>query len=248
MKELVSFDDYELISDLLVPLGRNASLRMCIRIGNKNKNDEKIPMESEYMYRTNKYVNMESVITVKRKFFPYMAIECKDYGNPESEKETIKITHYDILGFQDKINEVDRQIEKTFIYDPKLGKVTIAHDKFHIVSIPNGNKLEFDPILIKRPDGSGDDIGILLTINDKIQIDMPIRTWKAVVYYVRTSDFYGWAAAVVSGYTQNNIGRHVQDLSSISRNPTTHDEYNEEVGFKNTKPLNKEEQKKSFFD
>lgn len=248
MKDLVSFDDYELISDLLVPLGKNASLRMCVRVGNANKNNEKVPMEAEYMYRTNKYVNKDKVITVKRKFFPYMAIEYKDKELSNSEKETIKITHYDILGFRKKINEVDELVDKVFIYDSKKGSVRMVREnKFRIVSMPSGNKLEFTPFITKHPNGSAD-LGVLMVINDKSLVEIYLKTWKAFVYYVQTTDLYGWAAAVVSGFTNARIGNNVQDLSTISRDPTVYDEFNEEVGFKNTKPLSKEEKRKSFFD
>lgn len=245
MKEAIYFDDYETISDLLLFLGSGCSLRMCVTIGSKSKDNEKVSLSTEYQYRTNKYINKDSLISVKRQFFPYLSIEYKDQGEILG-KGTIMITHYDILGFRDKTLEVDRLLENCFAIKNK--KLIITADKnFNVISRPSNNIILFSPTIIIYPDQSQSP-GIRMIMNDRIYVDMSIKKWKAFLYYIQTADLYGWAASIISGYTQNSIGKNIQDMTNISKDPTINDEFSDDVGFKNTKPISKEEKRKSFFD
>lgn len=245
MKDAIYFDDYETISDLLLFLGSGCSLRMCVTIGGKTKDNVKVNLSTEYQYRTNKYIDRDKLISVKRRFFPYLAIEYKDQGEILG-KGMIKITHYDILGFRDKISEVDRLLENCFAI--KNGKLIITANKnFKITSRPSDGTISFSPTIIIYQDESQTP-GIRMVINDRIYTDFSIKVWKAFMYYIHTADLYGWAAAIVSGYTQNTIGSNVQDMTNISKDPTLGDEFNDEIGFKNTKPISKDEKRKSFFD
>ena len=78
MKEALIFDDYEVISDTILSLGYGCVLKMNVQLTNKSKDNERSSMIQEYRYRTNKYVNKDMVVSVKRRFFPYLSIEYKD--------------------------------------------------------------------------------------------------------------------------------------------------------------------------
>lgn len=245
MKDAIYFDDYETISDLLIALGQGCSLKMCVNLGMKNKENERQSAINEYLYRTNKYNNKDKVISVKRKFFPYLSIEYKDSGEILG-KGTIRITHYDILGFRNKVMVADTILEKAFAIKGK--KLIIkSGENYDVTTIVGDHKIVFSPVVIQNQDQTVS-MGIRLVLNNYSFVDVPDRTWKAFVYYILTADLYGWAASIVSGYTQDTIGKCMTDMRNISKDPTIYDTFNEDVGFKNTKPITKEEKKKSFFD
>ncbi len=244
-KELITFDDYETISDTLLYLGPGCNLKMNVTIGGKSKDNEKVPLSTEYQYRTNKYINKDKVISVKRKFFPYLAIEYKDQSEILG-KGTIRITHYEILGFQEKVNNLDRIIMEPFaIRGEKL--FIITSKAYNISCYLNDNIIIFSPTIIAYQDNTKNP-GVRMEINQRISVDLPIKTWKALVYHINKCDLYGWAASIISGYTQNDIGMNMQDMSKLSKDPTLGEDFPEETGFRNTKPITKEEKRKSFFD
>jgi hypothetical protein len=243
VKPAIIFDDYETISDLLLNLGQGFSLRMCVNLGDKNKENEKQPISNEYLYRTNKYVNKDKVVSVKRKFFPYIAIEYKD----ESElfgKGMAKITHYDILGFRSKVLLVDTKLEGTFAIKNKKIFIPSEHN-FSIQSMLSDHLITFRPTIVSYQDATASP-GVRLEMNDKLYVDIQIKTWKAFVYYIVTADLYGWAASIVSGYT--SVGDGLSDMRSISKDPTIGETIPDGIGFGKTKPLTQEEKRRSFFD
>lgn len=245
MKQAITFDDYETISDTLLNLGQGFTLKMCVNLGNKNKDSERQPMSAEYLYRTKKYVNKDMVVSVKRKFFPYLSIEYKD----DSEmlgKGMVQITHYTILGFRNVVQIVNSKLNQAFaIKNQKL--IIVSSNTFEEVSVLSNHAIKFKPIIISYQDQTST-TGVRLEINDNVFLDMTIEVWNAFLYYILTADLYGWAASIVSGYTSDSIGTGVSDMRSISKNPTLGEEIPDSTGFGKTKPLTKEEKRKSFFD
>lgn len=245
MKPAIIFHDYETISDTLLQLGQGAVLKMAVQLASKSKDNERTHMSQEYLYRTNKYVNKDKVVSVKRKFFPYLSIEYKD-DIEIMGKKSIQITHYDIIGFQRKVLEVDGMIENS--YAIKKGKIIIPADKnFEVKSMPSDSIITFGPSVLIDESGNTSP-GVRLGLNNRVFINMPIKTWKAFVYYIQTADLYGWAVGIVSGYTQDSIGTGINDMQKISRDPSINEEPDESFGFKRTKPVSKEEKRKNFFD
>lgn len=250
MKQAITFHDYETISDTLLQLGQGAVLKMTVQLVSKSKDNERVPMSQEYLYRSNKYVNKDKVVSVKRKFFPYLSIEYKD-DTEIMGKKSIQITHYDILGFQAKIIEVDALLENSYAIKrgKQSNKIIVPADKnFEVESRPSDSVVTFGPTVIVDENG-GTSPGVRLGLNHRLFINMPIRTWKAFTYYIKTADLYGWASSIVSGYTNDTIGTGINDMQRISKDPTFNEEPLEDsFGFKRTKPVNKEEKRKNFFD
>lgn len=243
----VYFEDYEIISDTLLPLGSSAFLKMNVRLTNTSKDNERLPMANEYLYRTNKYIDKAAVISVKRKFFPYLSIEFPDGVSDINGKGKIPISHYDILAFQSIVNDVDEELIGSF--GRKKDKIFLIREKvFHKeIVLSEHNAIRFEPTVITDRD---EDliVGVRMTMSGRFYVDIPIRTWKAFVYYIRTVDLYGWASTIVSGYTSNTVGHNVTDMQTISKNPTLQEEpVSEQFGFKSTKPISKEEKIKNFF-
>lgn len=239
MKDAIYFDDYDVISDTLLQLGYGCTLNMCVKIGSKSQQREKLPFHQEYLYRTTKYVNKDAVISTKRKFFPYLAIEWK--SNDVFGKDRITITHYDILGFREKVLEADRALLNCFaLKEQEL--IIPSNMNFQITSMPSDGVITFMPTVIEYDDGTKSP-GVMMDFSGKMYVNIPIKTWKAFVYYIMTVDLYGWAASIVSGYTNNMVGENVQDMRGNPRPQIMQDDemHERKVGFRGDK-------KKSFFD
>jgi len=245
VREAITFMDYESISDLLLFLGQGCSLKMNVNLGNSNKDKERSPMSNEYVYRSNKYINKNELVSVKRKFFPYLSLEYPDQTEI-LKKGQIMISAYDILGFQEKIKEVDMRLLSAFAV--KKNELIMVSDKnFEIISMPSNNIVSFSPTIIISPDMTKS-VGVKIQLNKRVVVDIADRTWKAFVYFIMTADLYGWGTNIVSGYVSNAIGKTSTDMSNISKNPHAGEEYPSEVVFKNSQPISNEEKRKSFFD
>lgn len=241
MRDAIYFDDYETISDIILPLGFGCTLNMNIRIGGGGNDQikEKLPFQSEYLYRNTKYSNRDISIAVKRKFFPYLSLEFKDDSDAFG-KGKVQITHYDILGFREKVLEVDRLLANCFaLKDDEL--IIPTNMNFQVISMPSDSTVLFMPTVIQYNDGTKSP-GVMMDLANRFIVNVPVRTWKAFVYYIMTADLYGWGASILSGYTEGIIGHNVQDMRSVPNQTTVQDvdPHVRYTGFKGDK--------KGFFD
>lgn len=252
------FHQYDKISDNLLFFGGNVYLKMIVDLSNKNSLGAKVPSLNEYKVPSDKYTNTEYIISAKRKFKYYLVIE---YPNPEPDSgiktKSIPIYTYSILGLLDKMKEFDKTIEKAFAY--KKDKLILLSDNVcSVQSYPSyNNVIEFThDIYYRGIDHDIPDIGVKMILNNEYDIVFPANTtWKSFLYLIKTSDLYGWASSLVSGYMSNMTGQNVIDISSgevSSYDRHKPSEVDKEVktntSIKRTKPITEKEKKRSFFD
>lgn len=249
MNPLEYLNIYESIDDFICYIGVGFRLYHKTKFGLSNKNNDKIPFYNEYLYRTTKYSNVNSIISVKRKFQSYLVIEYDDDENIISRKTTIRITDADILPLQKIMSQIDDRkdyvyIKKSKAYTPKDKEINFSY-------------ITTDGVIIKFYLGTYEDINdnkikpcIILSINNKAT-NINDSNWNTFFYNIKSVRLHELGAIVTSSVTSELIGSNVQDLSKlpISKDRSLYEkEKNNDAVFNGYKPVSKDEKRKSFFD
>ena len=205
MRNAIYFE-YEKISDSIMWFGNKTCLKFNVNLGKKDRNGNKIPFFAEYRYKSNKYRNTNTLITMKRDIRSFLTIEYPD-PSPSSGRlyNSVFIDHSGILGLRDQINKFDKVL--TSAYAERKGELVIIADKRNYVkSIPfKNNTIEFMSDIYTSMDKVGNrinEIGIRVILNGEYDFIIPIHVWKTFVYYINTCDFYGWALGCINSIFQ----------------------------------------------
>ena len=250
------FLEYNKITDNLSYFGNGVYLKMIVDLDNKNSTGGKVPAIAEYRIPSNKYNNTDFIITAKRKFKYYLAIE---YPNPYEDSEikvkSIPIYTYSIYGLLEKMKEFDKEINKAFAI--KKNKLVLLSDSITSVkSYPSyDNIIEFtQDIYYRGVDKDIPDLGVKMILNNEYEITFPAKTvWKSFLYLIDKSDLYGWASTMVSGYSARITGSNIVELdvtpnTDIHKPKDANNDIKSDTKIKKTKPISDSEKKRSFFD
>lgn len=134
MQQAVMFNEYDKITDDLCMLSNGYILRFNVSLGSKAKDNKKIPFHNEYRYNSNKYINHNSLITVRRKFDYYMSIE--NYN--KDIKDYIMIRAQDMIFLKNSL-----YIASRWFTDPKFN---------NLFALDNGKLIrmgQVDPVIIR---------------------------------------------------------------------------------------------------
>ena len=251
------FFNYERLSDTILQFGNGVTLKLIVELGNKDKNGNKIPSIEEYEYPSNKYINTSSLISMKRKFKAYLSMEYPAQDGSTIGNKFLYIRDYSVMGLLSKMKEFDSKIEKGFAY--KRNKLILLSDSLTpVISYPTDNsKIEFvQDIFYAGPDKDIPKLGVRIGLNDEYYFTIPALTiWKSFLYYIDKCDLYEWGSVLLSSYTTHVMGKNINSIGdtnyrpnrNISENPdNVSDEYG--AGISHSKPLNKNESIKGFFD
>lgn len=251
------FFNYERLSDVLLQFGSGVTLKLIVELGNKDKNGNKISPIEEYEYPSNKYLNVSKLISMKRKFKSYLVIEYPSQDNTTIGNKFVYIRDYSIMGLLSKMKEFDNNIEKGFAY--KRNKLILLSDSITpVISYPTDNsRIEFiQDIYYTGPDKDIPKLGVQIGLNEEYYFTIPALTiWKSFLYYIDKCDLYEWGSVLLSSYTNRVIGNNINSIGennyrpnrNITENP---DDISDELGagISHSKPLNKNESIKGFFD
>ena len=250
------FFNYERMSDTLLQFGSGVTLKLIVELGNKDKNGNKISPIEEYEYPSNKYLNTSRLISMKRKFRAYLAIDYPSQDNSTIGNKLLYIRDYSVMGLLSKMKEFDSNIEKGFAL--KKNKLILLSDSITpVVSYPTDNsKIEFvQDIYFAGPDKDIPKLGVRIGLNEEYYFTIPALTvWKSFLYYIDKCDLYEWGSILLSSYTTRVIGNKVSSVDgignfnrNISENP---DNISDDLGagINRSKPLNKKDSIKGFFD
>lgn len=262
MKPAIVFE-YDKMSDTLLNFGNSAYLKLIVSLSSKTQDGQKRNPIEQYRYPSNKYVNTSHLISLKRNFNPYLVIEypnvdANEYSSIKTKQ--IMIGMYSIMGLLDIMIDFDKKIEQAFGY--KKNKLYLLNDCITPVkSYPSsGNVIEFvQDIFYSGPNKDVPNLGVKMTLNNEYTIVMnAFTTWKSFLYLIHTSDLYGWGSNLVAGLTAKAIGDIIDLDPSVddtiqnmyNRNDNVSSGSNRTIGEKisKSKPLNKGETNKSFFD
>ena len=252
MKSVLLFQ-YDRIVDTVMDFGNGVSLKLVVDLGFKDQNGYKKRIYEEFKYPSSKYKNENSLITAKRNFNYYLRL---DYPSSDSnyKYKNLIIPAFSILGLRDKMKIFD-----DILFDPyvlKGEKLDIIPVKIKtIYSHPMKNSvIEFSQSLYEGKDKNDLDYGVNIGLNNEYYFTIRSTTkWKEFLYQILTCDLYLWASQLVTPYITHLITNSISDSFNSSTKryniETTYEP--EELDISNvikTKPLDREEKIKSFFD
>ena len=244
MQECVSFLDYDKISDDLIWFDKEIVLRFNVRLAFKGSDGKRKHQLKEYRYESNKYLDKNKVLTVRRHFDFYLTIDVK-YEFDTS----IMIQPKDMLNVRARLKMASRWFSDGVFGKDKKGKL-------HVIGSPNpiditnlcGKYIRLEPTIITYD--NGDQIeGVRIILNGERQVDISVEKFMEMFYLIGSMDMYNCAIGLVN-YISPELGQNVCDIND-DRN--TENDYSDEENVKDAtiKPyVNRatKVKKKSFFD
>lgn len=224
--------EYEKISDSIMWFGNKTSLKFNVNLGKKDRSGNKVPFFSEYRYKSNRYKNTNTLITMKRDIRSFLTIEYPN-NSPTSSilYNNVYIDSTGILGLRDTVNKFDSVLLDA--YAERKGELVIINGKKkYIKSIPfPNNTIEFFTDIYVVTDKIGNqhnEIGVRIILNGEYDFTIPIRTWKSFVYYINTCDFYGWAMGCLNSiFQQMELNNEIVELFNGNDYQQLSDNYDE---------------------
>lgn len=252
--------EYETLKITIMNFGRDVKLKLIIDFSNKDQNGNKKRMYEEFRYTSNKYQNMDHLISGTMNFTAHLALEYPNQNKMSGMRSSvIFIRDYAIDGLLYKMQEFDNQILNAFM--DKKGELVLNSGKvITVVSYPSMNSpIEFSQDIYEDAEHNKD-VGVRIGLNNEYWFTIRMSTtWKKFLYYIKHCDLFGWASYYVTMYTNALLGSAVNEMGSgqytsanrysqFWEDPEDIVNRSDSVGINKSKPITKEEKKKSFFD
>lgn len=246
MNNINNLNSYEKISDDLCHLGYGFKLKFNVILGNKSQNNTKIPFHNEYKYSSNKYVNQNNLITIKRKFDYYLSIE-SSYNDVNT---FIMIRQQDMIYFKINLHKVyiwfmSSEYNNMYAFDK--GKLVLARkvEPVYIKGLCSDNFIIIEPTVLTY--NSIDIEGITFILSDITSFNMTIDKFMELYYIIDNFNMYLSAQLLINYMSSPIIGEN-QSVMSEDFNDNNIDFV--DPGFKgaNREPYIVNNKKLSFFD
>lgn len=145
-------------------------------------------------------------VSVKRKFIPYLAFDYPDEYAPYG-KGQLRIYSDNIISMQETFDGIRRSMSKLSAFKTIKNKLKVV-DPFHANVTLNGRGiLEFTPtVIINQDDNTDIKPGLLMNINGRCNVSVPLNTFDAMLHIVKCADYYGWGSTLASPYTSMHFG------------------------------------------
>lgn len=246
MFEHIVYEDIETISDIVMHLGYSTYLKMNVRLGHKDKDNERQTFAKGYIISSDRYkYPSPQVLSIKRNFDYYLTIE--QWDNPDLY---MQIRPAKMLIVQHVFKEASKWLLDPDLWKQENNKVVLAKhvDPISIPDMQPDNKtITLSPIPIEFNNGYYDR-GIRLTIgNIDNFVDIAVDNYMGLIYCLSTIDMYGAAVAMINSIPVYEEPRFVQNLINYDygkKNPNEGSELDEGVVSPNRVP----KANKSFFD
>lgn len=246
----IEFDDYDKISDDMMYLGNNISLRFNVLLSRKASMTDNTRrfFHSEFRHKS-KFMDADSAISIKRSFSYYISI---DVGG-ERWDSSIMIRIQDILILRDLLKQVTKWLMdgKTFeVIDGNL----ICHKRKSIKldNMPDGKYILFDPIVLEYNSVQRTGIRMSLSSND-VYVDMNTDAFFGFKYLIDTVDMFSCAQNMLNyigrpdyGYNLTNFDNDYRETVRTSNSPIKA-EYGRPIPGKPSQ-ISGVKKNKSFFD
>lgn len=247
MNNINNLNSYEKISDDLCHLGYGFKLKFNVILGNKSQNNTKIPFHNEYKYSSNKYINQNNLITIKRKFDYYLSIE-SSYNDVNT---FIMIRQQDMIHLKMNLHKVYTWFtlpEYNDMYAFDKGKLVLARkvNPVYIKGLCSDNFIIIEPTILTY--NSIDIEGITFILSDITSFNMTIDKFMELYYIIDNFNMYLSAQLLINYMSSPFIGEN-QNVMSEDFNDNNIDFV--DPGFKgaNREPYIANGNKKlSFFD
>lgn len=242
----ITHNDYEKLVDDIYFLGNNTILRMNVILGKKLDDGRRYFYHSEFMYSTNKYIDTNRLITMRRSFEYYLTIE-NIKNTSDREKESIMIRVQDMLHMRHMLDKAYKwftsdQFRDLFAYSKSklviLGKI----DPIIISGLPAGKKITIEPTVVQYDSSYYEGVRIYLNNNNNY-IDMTVDRFMGLIYLINTIDLYQSAQLLLNYHGRPELGEHVvtfNDTNGVDDSSFVQAKANRQIPLKN--------KQKSYFD
>lgn len=190
-----SINQYDKIQDIILFFSKDITLRFNVSLSYKDRNGNKRFFYNEYQYDS-RYLNISSVIGIKRNIRAYLTIEDRRYLNHQND---VYIERGDIPILRKRLETVSNWIlgkEETFKLN-KRKKLQIMKAYKCQVNIGNGNGLLFTPIIISYDNMQEPGIRMYIGNLDSY-IDLSIKTFMDFYECINHMDIYTAACSVIA--------------------------------------------------
>lgn len=253
MNKIFKQIDYDKISDDLAILGPNVVMRFNVTMSKALADGTRSHYHKEYEYKTNKYTDVDTLLTIRRSFDYYLTIE--NFRNNEfGVKEFIMIRIQDILYVREQVNEATkwfRDAKYSNLFARKDNKVVIVDrvEPIYISGLVNDKYMILEPTVINY----GNDVsspGIRLYLASKSNyVDMTIDKFMGIVYILQSINMYQSAQILLNYLQRPDFGTNVYAYGNSNAKLSENDEDKEQVEIKsNNRQIGNNVRKKSFFD
>jgi hypothetical protein len=216
--EPFTFINYDRISDTILWLGPNVTLKFVVNLFRQNRNEDEIRFHSEYKYNSKKLGRTAYSIT--RTYDFYFVINFSDFNLKGATMHTSDVL---ILNMLIKNNIMPWFMGPTRIFDMvENGEKMTITGKYQDVMLPlsEATYIKFSPVVIYYENTNDYKEGIRFEINSKETfVDVPVDRFLEFAYIMKNTDMVTYAstmlAYVKSGPYQINM-RSSSDFKSDS--------------------------------
>lgn len=211
----IGYENYEKISDIVMPLSYNATLKMNVILGKKNAEGKRIICHREYKYNSDKYINYNNLISVTRVFDYYLSIESYD---SDRNKNFIMIKNENIMSFRIGLEKAVKLMNQDNLYGLFRNKLKVlnGYEPIIIDNLPMGKTIKIDPIVVKL--GEIDEAqGMRMYLNGLDDyVDMTNDRFMGFVYNINSIYLYGAAQNLLNYLQRPQYGTNMTTFESNS--------------------------------
>ena len=243
---------YEKISDDLCILGVNTILRFNVSLANKNQEGKKRLFHSEFEYRSDKYIDMNSACSIRRTFDYFLSIE-NMRNTDQGIKEFIMIRIQDILYVREQFQLATRWFRDAKyenLFANSKGKLVMLGrvEPIKILGLAMGKSLMIEPIVINY-DETNQTTGVRLYLSSlENYVDMSVDKFMGMVYLLSSINMYESAQILLNYLQRPELGTNSFNMNNRPDDYEA-DGYIEDKNGKNiTRKINNSKRQKSFFE
>lgn len=238
-----TFEDYDMISDIIGWLGQSVCYKFVVKLGSRDKDGNRNPFHKEYTYNST-YSNVEKVTSIRRSFDYYLTIE-NTYKNVY-----IQIRQQNMIMIQSVLSQVSGLLFDENYWAIKSKKLVVKNkpQPIFVQNLPMGKWLSFELIVIEY-EGQYDK-GIRIMLSDESEyLDIRIDAFMGFVYFMNCLNMYQSALSIVNYLQRPVFGTNLVEFDNNTSN-YNNSRYNNdgEVYTKGNRTIGDKTRKKSFFD
>lgn len=148
----IKYDNYEKMSDDIMFIGYNTVMRMNVSLSYKNEYGERESFHKEYRYRSSKYIDTNTGITIRRRFDYYISIE-NIKPSQSGEKAFIRLGLRDIPHFRKTLHQaaewfLSPKYKDLFIIKDNKIKLNKILQPLDVGDLPMENFMKILPVAI----------------------------------------------------------------------------------------------------
>lgn len=243
----IEHNQYEKLVDDVYILGQDMILRMNVVLGRKRKDGNRYNYHNEYMYSSNKYLDMNKLVTVRRSYDFYFTIENMSSGNFQN---SIMIRPQDMYNILDKLDEcrrwfTDEQYSNLYAYSND-NKLVIVDEPQPVVikGLAADKRIVIEPTIITYENIQLE--GVRMYVNDLNNFtDITIDRFMGFVYLMNTVDMFSAAQHMISYLGRPPIGENIVVFNNEYENMET---VGKTTGIRDRRVKSKSRKSTSFFD